>query len=204
MSRAGRGRERGPWVSKIVPVEGSADTVDVSVVRPDGTVMVIETKYSAVPTFDAMLLSVTSGAEYKARMDRLADDLMAVGSAHIICDGADPSAVPDGDSPHEDIVYDHDSDADEIVPSAPSAPPSRAMQRAMRRAAGALSLMELILPTRLCQEDLGDALEKLSRPQVQQGPAWRVYLVAIASMFWLAISGVREVASSVLGKKAGS
>ncbi len=74
----------------------------------------------------------------------------------------------------------------------------------LRRALHVLSWMELLLPSRLVAEDLGDVLEKLHRPEVREGPAWRIYVVTCASVFWLLVSAFHHIKQGLIDKKTGS
>ncbi|HMJ09992.1 MAG TPA: hypothetical protein VK524_01240 [Polyangiaceae bacterium] len=76
-------------------------------------------------------------------------------------------------------------------------------RRAYRRARGILGLVELLLPKRLREEDLGDALEVMDRLECHGAPRWQVVLKVASMVFWLSVKAIREVASSLLGKKSG-
>jgi hypothetical protein len=60
-------------------------------------------------------------------------------------------------------------------------------------------LAALVLPGRLCKEDLGDALEVVARLRDHDAPAWQVRLKIISTLFWLVINTARELTSVVHG-----
>jgi len=60
---------------------------------------------------------------------------------------------------------------------------------------------ELVAPTRITDEEIGDALEVLERLSRSGAPSWRLYLKIATTYFWLAVNVVRELSSAITGKK---
>lgn len=130
--------------------------------------------------------------------------LEQVFDAEVLAASAPPS-IPDGDSPHGDIVYPADAGEDvEATPPPSPPPPSPDLSVALGRSKVGLELMELVLPKRLAMEDLGDAMEQIARLVQRREPTWKVYLKTASTMFWLAVKALREIISALPGKKAGS
>ena len=70
----------------------------------------------------------------------------------------------------------------------------------LRAAQTVFGHLELIIPKRLYQEDLGDALEMI-RQLVDQGrPCWQVYTKIVTSVLWVLLNAFREVASTFTRK----
>ncbi len=69
------------------------------------------------------------------------------------------------------------------------------------RVARGFDFIELLVPKRVAAEEIGDAMELIARLLREGGPAWQIYLKAITTAFFVLLNGVREVTSSLLGKK---
>jgi hypothetical protein len=61
-----------------------------------------------------------------------------------------------------------------------------------------LSWVEILLPPRLRREDVGDALELIARRRLH---GVKLYTKLLTTAFWLLTNALREVSSSLLGKK---
>ena len=69
-----------------------------------------------------------------------------------------------------------------------------------------LKWVQILLPRRIRDEEIGDALEDLHRivndptcPNVRRAVRWKV----VTTWFWVIVHAVRNVTSAILGKKAG-
>ena len=63
------------------------------------------------------------------------------------------------------------------------------------------SIIELLVPKRLADEQIGDALEVIHRLARAGRPKWQIYLKAASAMFFVLLNTIREVSSSLLGQK---
>jgi len=77
----------------------------------------------------------------------------------------------------------------------------RALNRAAARVATVFDLIELLVPRRIADEEIGDALELIGRLAAEGRPRWQIYLKAASATFFVLLNAVREVSSSLLGKK---
>jgi hypothetical protein len=62
-----------------------------------------------------------------------------------------------------------------------------------------LGLLSLILPRRLRDEDLGDALEDLACLRRSGAPRWQLHVKVVSTVFWLSLNAVREISSALQG-----
>ncbi len=74
----------------------------------------------------------------------------------------------------------------------------------LARATRWLKLAELLVPARLRQEEIGDALEVINRIVAAGEPGWgkRVVTKVISTFFWVLVNAVRELAVGIFGKKS--
>lgn len=78
---------------------------------------------------------------------------------------------------------------------------ARALNHAVGRVSKAFEFIDLLLPKRLADEEIGDALELMNR-LVQEGrPRWQIYVKGASAVFFVLLNWLREVTSSLLGKK---
>jgi hypothetical protein len=63
----------------------------------------------------------------------------------------------------------------------------------------AFQFLGLILPRRLWEEDLGDALEHLSMLRRFGAPSWQLRLKVTSTVFWLSLNAVRELMATIQG-----
>ena len=76
--------------------------------------------------------------------------------------------------------------------------------RAVHRASRALSWLEVVFPKRVLNEEIGDALEVISR--IARDPrsshrAVKIALKVVTTTFWVVVNSVRVISSSLFGKK---
>jgi hypothetical protein len=76
-----------------------------------------------------------------------------------------------------------------------------ARMNALGRVEAGFDFIELLVPKRVADEEIGDALELIARLMREGRPAWQIYLKALSAAFFVLLNGVREVTSSLLGKK---
>jgi len=62
--------------------------------------------------------------------------------------------------------------------------------------------LELLLPQRIRDEEIGDALEEIAALVERSAGRWQIRLKIASTTFWLLINAVREVSSAVRGKKS--
>lgn len=60
------------------------------------------------------------------------------------------------------------------------------------------NLIEVLVPRRIRQEEIGDTLELIVLRRLQ---GWRLYVKLATTTFWVFINSLREVSSGLLGKK---
>ncbi len=75
---------------------------------------------------------------------------------------------------------------------------------ALEAAARWLGVIELLVPARLRQEEIGDALEVIQRVAADGQPRWpwRVAVKVASTAFWVLVNAVREMAAGLLGRKS--
>jgi hypothetical protein len=71
----------------------------------------------------------------------------------------------------------------------------------LSRVAQGFDLLQLVVPKRIADEEIGDALELIDRLARERRPKWRIYLKAASAVFFVLLNAIREVSSSLLGKK---
>lgn len=82
----------------------------------------------------------------------------------------------------------------------PEAPRGHVVERAERY----LSLIELLVPPRLRQEEIGDAREIIHRLVAEGTPGWhrRVRVKLISTVFWVLLNALRELAAGIFDRKS--
>lgn len=86
-------------------------------------------------------------------------------------------------------------------------PPSSAndsmpgLQTAASRARKILGALELVLPRRITNEEIGDCLETIEKLRELRRPAWAVYTKIASTIFWTLINTCRELTGAFLGRK---
>lgn len=63
--------------------------------------------------------------------------------------------------------------------------------RALTFASRALGFVELLVPKRIANEELGDAAETILRLVEQRRPQWQVYLKVVTTIFWVLFNAFR-------------
>lgn len=70
----------------------------------------------------------------------------------------------------------------------------------IRRSINVLDSLSLLVPRRLAEEEIGDALERV-RNLVRLGrPRWHVWLKVATTVFWVCLNSLREITSAVRGR----
>ena len=77
----------------------------------------------------------------------------------------------------------------------------RTLNRAAARVAIVFDFIELLVPKRLADEEIGDALERIARLAREGRPKWQIYVKGASAVFFVLLNWLREVTSSLLGKK---
>jgi hypothetical protein len=74
----------------------------------------------------------------------------------------------------------------------------------VQRAERWLSLIELLVPRRLRQEEIGDAREIIRRLAAEGHPGWQrcVTVKVISTSFWVLVNAVRDLAAGIFGQKS--
>lgn len=85
-------------------------------------------------------------------------------------------------------------EADSFNPTAPL------QQEQVEYAARLLDLVSLIVPRRLAQEEIGDALERTHRLASLGRPRWEIWLKVSTTVFWVLVNSLREITSAVRGR----
>ncbi len=67
-----------------------------------------------------------------------------------------------------------------------------------------LRFVEVLVPARLRQEELGDAFEVINRLAREAEPGWRWLVAAkvVTTFFWVIVNAVRDVAAGLRGRSA--
>ena len=78
----------------------------------------------------------------------------------------------------------------------------RRAYRACRSAHAVFRLAQLLVPSRLSKEELGDALEVIHQLVRAHASAWKIYLKIATTVGWLTLNVVREVSSALLGRRS--
>jgi hypothetical protein len=88
---------------------------------------------------------------------------------------------------------------------------SRARQRGLRRelaaarSATVFAWLEVLFPPRVTREEIGDALELIHRIATDptcRRPHAMIYAKMVSTVFWVVVNSLRQIISSVLGKKS--
>ena len=74
------------------------------------------------------------------------------------------------------------------APASPPEPAHPVVQRAERW----LGLLGRLVDARIANEEVGDALERMSQVARAGAPGWALYGMACVSTFWVLVHGVRE------------
>jgi hypothetical protein len=69
-----------------------------------------------------------------------------------------------------------------------------------RLAAKVFDVVSAVVPERIANEELGDALEEMQRRMSCGGATWWVYVKLASTLFWISMNAVREIAAALLGK----
>lgn len=76
-------------------------------------------------------------------------------------------------------------------------------QVAVRKAGAVLDFATLLMPKRLVNEEIGDAIEAMHIMAMDSGcPRWKIWLKVFTTCFWIGLNAMRNITSAVLGKKA--
>jgi hypothetical protein len=65
----------------------------------------------------------------------------------------------------------------------------------------AFRIIALLVPRRVCEEELGDALEVLDHLYRVGAPRWHTRVKVCSTVFWVLINGLREIVSAALGRE---
>lgn len=74
----------------------------------------------------------------------------------------------------------------------------------LRRPMSVLDTVSLLVPRRLADEEIGDALEEIYRLVREDRPQLKVWLKVCSTVFWIGINSLREIVASLLGRKVGT
>jgi hypothetical protein len=72
------------------------------------------------------------------------------------------------------------------------APPEATLHPTVRRAEWGLALVGRFVGTRIANEEIGDALERMGRVARAGAPKWVLYAMAGVSTYWVLVHAVRE------------
>ena len=84
----------------------------------------------------------------------------------------------------------------------PPSPPERRQpgqdrpRNDLRIVASSFGFVSMLLPTRLANEEFGDALEDIHRRADKGDPVWHLYLVMVSAIFWAFVHAPKYVLSS--------
>lgn len=77
--------------------------------------------------------------------------------------------------------------------------------RALGFGQSTLTFLSLLLPKRLANEDIGDALETMRALACQGCSSWQIVLKTVTTAFWVSLNALREISGAILGRvRAGS
>ena len=65
----------------------------------------------------------------------------------------------------------------------------------------AFRIVALLVPRRVCAEELGDALEMIDHLYRVGAPRWHVRLRVGSAVFWVMINTIRHLVAAVLGRE---
>jgi hypothetical protein len=75
----------------------------------------------------------------------------------------------------------------------------KVVEKSRLNRAATFRAITLILPQRLCEEDLGDAIEEISRLERAGAGRWQIRLIIASTHFWLLLNALREITSGLIG-----
>jgi hypothetical protein len=78
----------------------------------------------------------------------------------------------------------------------------RRQETQLLHASRALGFIELLVPKRIADEELGDAAEALLRLIEQRRPRWQVYLKVVTTIFWVLLNAFRASGRRVVRRTA--
>lgn len=61
--------------------------------------------------------------------------------------------------------------------------------------------VSLLVPRRLANEELGDALEVINREIAKRRPRWRIWLKVGTTLFWITINSLRWISGAFRGRR---
>jgi len=61
--------------------------------------------------------------------------------------------------------------------------------------------VSLLVPRRLANEELGDALEVINREIAKRRPRWRIWLKVGTTLFWITINSLRWICGAFRGRR---
>lgn len=70
----------------------------------------------------------------------------------------------------------------------------------LKRPRQALEFVSLLVPRRIAEEEIGDALEQIHRLSCLGRPRWQLWLKVMTTLFWVLINSIREITSAVRGR----
>jgi hypothetical protein len=76
-------------------------------------------------------------------------------------------------------------------------------QRSLARASRALGWVELLVPRRIADEQIGDAVEVIVRLIEARRSTWCVYLKVVTTIFWAIFDAVRASGRRAVVRKKG-
>jgi hypothetical protein len=75
----------------------------------------------------------------------------------------------------------------------------RAGPSGVRRAEKAFALLEAIFPKRICNEEIGDAMEVIHKLVAAKHPKWMIYAKVASTFFWVSTHAVLDYIITVAG-----
>lgn len=83
-------------------------------------------------------------------------------------------------------------------------PPDQSVpaQRTMLHVDRTFRFVSLLVPKRLANEEIGDALEVITEHFKRSPKRWPVYLKLVTTIFWIAVNTIRYLLASLKGSKA--
>jgi hypothetical protein len=74
--------------------------------------------------------------------------------------------------------------------------------KTLDQACALLDSVELLVPPRIRDEELGDAREIVYRLVREGAPRWKIFLKVATTFFWVGVNTIREVIAGLAGQKA--
>jgi hypothetical protein len=74
---------------------------------------------------------------------------------------------------------------------------------AIARAAWTFDVLSLIVPPRISNEEVGDAMERISSMVAAGQAPWRAYLLMVMTVFWVLVHAAHAIVRGVPQKKGG-